>query len=357
MTRNDRTGGLRVAALASFLIVLSPFAVRADEGDDAAARALFGEGRNLAAAGDYAAACPKFEASFKLDPGIGTNFNLADCEEHLGHTASAWMRFLSVAAATKAAGQPDRERVARARAAALESRLSRLIVNVPSPPPDIVVRRDEVVIPPTLWGGIVAVDPGEHVIEAAAPGKRPWSTKVTIATSPDPVSVDVPSLEDAPVALKLDAAQPRTTTELAKPGLVAPGPVAPEGGASKIPEATLWLGAVGVVALGAGAVFEMLSYSADQSARGLCLLPPNHTTCKDSSEYTIHTTLENNARGYQLVAIVSASAGAASVAAAGAWWWRASHKTPAEKAPTEARITAHAMLTSGGMAMGIEGLW
>src|SRR6185312_13224264 len=108
---------------------LLPARARAAE-DEAAARALFFEARRLVAAGNYAAACPKFEDSYRLDPGIGTSFNLADCYEHSGRTASAWARFLDVAAATKAAGQLDRERVARARAAALEPKLARMTLKV-----------------------------------------------------------------------------------------------------------------------------------------------------------------------------------------------------------------------------------
>ena len=51
---------------------------------------LFAEGGKLVADGDHTAACPKFEESFHLDPGIGTGFNLADCWEHIGRTASAF---------------------------------------------------------------------------------------------------------------------------------------------------------------------------------------------------------------------------------------------------------------------------
>ena len=58
----------------------------------AAAEALFSEGRSLASAGKCDEAIPKFQASQKLDPGIGTLLNLADCYEKVGRTASAWGR-------------------------------------------------------------------------------------------------------------------------------------------------------------------------------------------------------------------------------------------------------------------------
>src|ERR1041384_3277172 len=120
MTLNDR--GTRLAGAITCLLCAGRWSApaRAADTDEASARVLFVEARRLAAAGDYAGACPKFEDSFRLNPGIGTNFNLADCLDHAGRIASAWARSLDVAAATKLAGQPEREQVARQRAAALE---------------------------------------------------------------------------------------------------------------------------------------------------------------------------------------------------------------------------------------------
>src|SRR3954464_2718599 len=154
MTWRDRRRRVP-GALACVLIVVvveasPPRAVAADT-DEAAARALFAEARRLAAAGDYADACPKFEASFRLNPGIGTNFNLADCMEHTGRIATAWARFLDVAAATRLAGQPEREQVARDRAAALEPHLAHLTVRVAAPAPGLVIARDDVDLPPSSW--------------------------------------------------------------------------------------------------------------------------------------------------------------------------------------------------------------
>ena len=67
-----------------------PAPAMADTRDPAAAEALFEAGRQAATRGDWTTACPKFAESQRLDPAPGTLLNLADCEEHLGHLASAW---------------------------------------------------------------------------------------------------------------------------------------------------------------------------------------------------------------------------------------------------------------------------
>src|SRR2546430_16366957 len=105
-----RTRTLTLIALPFALCALTATSP-ARAGDPAAAQALFTEAKQLMAQGKYAEACPKFDESQRLDPGMGTLFHVGDCDEHLGKTASAWAAFLEVAAQAKAAGQPARERV------------------------------------------------------------------------------------------------------------------------------------------------------------------------------------------------------------------------------------------------------
>ena len=173
MMLSDRRRGVLGAACVLFVFIhpWSPPA-RAADTDEAGARVLFAEARRLVAAGNYAEACPKFEASLRLDAGVGTNFNLADCMEHTGRIASAWARFLDVAAATRLAGQPEREQVARDRAAALEPRLAHLTVQVAAPAPGLVVERDDVSLPPSSWGVAVPIDPGAHAIKVTRAGEE-----------------------------------------------------------------------------------------------------------------------------------------------------------------------------------------
>ena len=108
MTR-ARSGGL----LVSLALAAGTLCRQASAADPATATMLFNEGRRLVSAGHYPEACPKFEESERLDPGIGTQFNLADCYQHIDRFASAWALFLDVASSAGGTGQQARENLAR----------------------------------------------------------------------------------------------------------------------------------------------------------------------------------------------------------------------------------------------------
>jgi hypothetical protein len=147
--------------------------------------------------GRAADACPRFEESARLEPGLGTRFHLATCYEVLGKLASAHTLFLDVAAEARARNQPAREKVARERAEAVEPRLARLTIEVPfSPSPALRIERDGTHVGTPQWGLPVPVDPGVHRIAASAPGYEPWSTEVEVPQEPGVTRVNVPPLAE-----------------------------------------------------------------------------------------------------------------------------------------------------------------
>ncbi|WP_438022340.1 hypothetical protein [Sorangium sp. So ce233] len=265
----------RALALLSTLAALTALAPAARAAEPtreerAAAVALFDEGRALMAAGKHAEACPKFAESHGIDPGIGTLFNLSDCYERIGRTATAWIGFRDVAAASLSAGQMERERVARARAAALEPRLSRLQIVVP---PEAAVAgleltRDGVPVGRALWGTAVPLDPGEHRVAAAAPGHSPWETTIAVE-KPGVVSVSVPALARAPAS----SAAPGTV--VAPKAVAAPPPAgppadapSPQGGSIRKPIGIVGVG-LGVVGLGVGTALGFMAKSTfDEATEG-----------------------------------------------------------------------------------------
>ncbi len=106
------------------LLCVSPAAfAQSPASSTAEADRLFAEAASLAEAGRYAEACPKLERSLALDPAIGTEYNLADCEEHVGHLASAWLHYRNVQRDARRAGKSERESAAKARVDALAPRV------------------------------------------------------------------------------------------------------------------------------------------------------------------------------------------------------------------------------------------
>jgi hypothetical protein len=181
------------------------------QSDPAAAQAAFDDAKKLMAKGDFANACPKLAASYKLDPQPGTEFNLADCLEHQGKTASAWSHFVSVADTLNVQHDTVRSGASRARATALEPKLMRLTINVPDATKvdGLKVTRDSEDVSSALWGTSVPVDPGDHLIAASAPNRKPWQQTVTLAKEGSTTSVDVPALESSTTQ---PVAQPTPTT-------------------------------------------------------------------------------------------------------------------------------------------------
>src|SRR5580658_735634 len=122
---------MRRSALASsplFAVAFALLAASAHAAGDSEAETLFREGRNLARAGDWAAACPKFAESHRLDPAPGTLLNLADCEEHLGALVKAREHF-KLAAFAFPKGEKGQQAAVQ-RAAALDKRVAHLTLRL-----------------------------------------------------------------------------------------------------------------------------------------------------------------------------------------------------------------------------------
>lgn len=163
------------------------------------AQDLFDVAMKMIDAGDYKPACPLLEQSEQLDPGMGTRFRLAECYEKTGRLASAWRLFNDVAEAARIERAPDREQVARERAAALAPRLPRLVINVPPEVSTLIgldVRFRGEKIFHDRWGTPLPADLGEQTVEVKASGKKTWSQTVNFEKPQQSQAIDVPMLED-----------------------------------------------------------------------------------------------------------------------------------------------------------------
>jgi hypothetical protein len=168
--------------------------------DAATAEALFKAGKGLMDQKNYAEACPKFAASHKLDPAIGTLLNLADCHEKQGLLARAWVDWGEARDMAKREGDNKRADLAARRQATLDPRVPKITVKIVGKVEGYDVYRDETKLEPAMLGVALPVDPGPH--------------KVTIRRGAEVLKESqVESKEKAEDEVTLDAT-----------GLPAPGP-------------------------------------------------------------------------------------------------------------------------------------
>ena len=293
----------RSFSTASVFAFLAFWAIPSEASDDAAAEALFLQGREAMSRGDYAKACPMLEESYRLVPGVGTRFNLGDCYENLGKTASAWAAFRGVAAASKLARQTDREAAASARVTALEGKLCRAAIRVATQD-DVTITRDGEVVGVGQWSVFLPVDPGVHTVEGKASGKTPWSTTFTVKDCPTNVNVAVPVL----------ASLVSVTTTTTPTADVAPRAAEPNHVQSSRTRTVAMLGSLGlgVVAVGFGSYFGVHAWSLrDQSNDGHC----NGNRCDDEGRALRDRSLF--AGNGATVALIAGGV----LLAVGAWLW------------------------------------
>jgi hypothetical protein len=209
--------------------------------DKVSAEALFRAGREALTKGDHATACQRFEESNRLEPAVGTVFNIANCREKLGQLASAWQRYQE--AVQKLPSGDDRIKIASQRAAALEPRLPRLTLSLPpDAPPGTVIVKDGTELGSGSLGVPLPVDPGEHTLTVRAPGHQDERSQITLAEA-----------ENRELTLKLG--EPKSNLPEAREGLsigVVPPPTDTRGqdsGSSGQRTLGYAVGAVGVVGL------------------------------------------------------------------------------------------------------------
>jgi hypothetical protein len=306
------------------------------DAERARATELFHEGRASMAAQRYAEACGMLEESQRLDPGGGTLLNLALCHELEGRTATASSEFQEALEVARRDGRPDRETEASRHLQALAPRVARVAIYVPleARTADLIVRRDGAAIVAANWGAAVPLDPGEHVVEAEAPGRTPWRTTIAVRDDGAVQTVRVPALEPLPPTPPLPAppsvpqpalpaiqdeapspaaqgealppaiqpaAPPRVVEGEALPAAVqlkppspavtgeTPPPPGPRRGASGAWQrpAAIGVGAAGVAGLGIGAAFGFRAASQWSDARpfcggGVCTTSQAYTSWQDS---------------------------------------------------------------------------
>jgi hypothetical protein len=255
----------KLAFISGCLTFASVLQAEPTTADKATAQALFDQAKQLAGSGKLSEACPKFEESQRLDPGIGTQFHLANCYEQAGRTASAWSLFLEVASGSHAQGQLEREKVARARAAGLQAKLSKLTIAVPeaSRVSGLEVKRDGVPVGQAQWGAPLPLDPGDHAITASAFRKQPWQTAIRLPPNGGSTTVSIPVLQDAPT----ETAPPSTAAVSTHPSTATPAADSAARGSSGRRTLGMVVGGAGVAVMGTSVVLGLLAKSKFDTAQ------------------------------------------------------------------------------------------
>ena len=355
-------GRIRRACLANCSIIL--LAVTSGSGalaneDTDSARALFNEGRRLASEAQYERACPQFEKSLKLEVGIGTQFNLADCWEHIGRNASAYELYLVVASAAKDKGQSDRERVASQRAEALLPKLSRLQVKNESSVKGIRVSRDGVALSNRSWSEPTPVDPGSYTVAAVSSDKELWKTQVTVPPQALTMVVAVPASAKTTGGGKLSKDEPprkSRSLDSADKGSGEPAASREFSARSGHDSTQIWPAAgllVGGAGIAMGTIFALLFESKNSQARDIC---PTNVGCSDS-EIQNHSSLVSDAKTARTGSYIAFGLGAASITAATIYY--VTKPANREKAPTSTLSLGPTLGASNGGFWGAaaQGSW
>lgn len=217
---------------------------------------LFDEGAALMKEKKYSEACPKFEASNKLDPQVGGLLWLADCFERNGQTASAYKTYKDAQKmAIERKDKQHRETVAQKHMTTIEGHLTKLTI---MPPQEgkvegLEVTRDGEKLDPSDLGLAVPLDPGMHTVTAIAPHYKKWEKRLEVSGDGNTVTLAVGPLE------KEEAPPPPPPPDEGDPGFAYH-----VGG--------VVVGVAGLISVGVGSVLGVVAMGklSDSNANGHC---------------------------------------------------------------------------------------
>lgn len=329
----------RVALVVAGIVVSSAIAFA-----QSAADAAFKRGRELLKAGKHADACIEFEHSQKLDPALGTEFNIAQCSEKIGKLARALELYRSMLPRDQNA---ERKKIVGDAIPKLEARVPKLVVRVPAPPPaGLSITLQVVSAIPVAPRAIEANTPiemdfGEYTIVAKATSFPDWTQTVKIDTEAKTTTLDAPF--KPPVTATTTTTTTTTATLPDKPVVDDPRdePSSPPKSKRKL-IGIVSLG-VGGAALVGGVVFGAMASKKWSEAKDVCM----GTTCPSAADQQRAQELGDAARGKARLSTMLVLAGTAAAATGIVLW------VTAPKAESQTQVTAHP--TNGGAGITLSG--
>jgi hypothetical protein len=278
-----------------------------------AADEAFRQGRELLKAGKHAEACAQFEKSQRLDPQLGTLFNIAQCSAQIGRLATAASAYRELVARDS---NQTRKDTAERELAGLAARIPKLVVRVADPPAGLKLSLDSKAGTRTLAANLTTeVDLGDYQLVANARGYAESISKVKVSEEGKTVTVEV-ALEPLAETSSSSATEPppRSKRKLVGLGIAATG---------------------GAVLIG-GVVVGSLARSAWNDAKAVC----GGTTCATPEDVDRANALGDKARSKATLSTALAIGGGV-LAAAGVVLW--------VTAPSGVQITPTATDGGGGV--------
>lgn len=327
----------------------------------AEAEGLFNDGNKLMDQGKLAAACDAFEASNRVEPRAGTLIRLGDCREQNHQLASAWSAYKDALTRVK---DPKKRDYAAAKAAALEPKISHLTVSVPADSriDGLAVTRDGKRLDPMLWNRALALDGGDYLITARAPGREEWRTTAHVAIEKAQVTIDVPRLKEQrapapppppPLVAAVPATPPPVDRPLLSPTAAATSPIAeratvdaqpPPSTLSARRKVAIGFAGASVAAVVTGALLGVSAKGMQDDAFRMC--PSPSTPCRDADAANALLTVSH---GRALQANVAFGISAAAAIGAGVLWLAGA---PDTASPTRVGVVPGA---ASGASLIVEG--
>lgn len=298
MTRKNVLRRVQSAAFALGLAMIIPAQAAAQdptEGELAAAREMFKDGKDLETKGAWADALAMFKkvAEVKMTPQV--RFHIALCDEKLGRLVSAINGFELAAQEAVRAGTSAAEVAENAptRAAALRKRVAVVNLVVKGRLSHSRILMDGAPVAAALLGSAIPVDPGRHTVELQTKGKVVFSKDLDLEEKDqETVDIEVNDVDPPPIVPKI--ATP------AKP----PPPEVPEDNPSKLP--AVLVGTVGILGFIGAGVFLGLRESTIAEVGATCKTggkqcdPDLESVARDGEKYTTAVTALTIAGGVGL---------------------------------------------------------
>ena len=184
----------RLAALLSAsLVFLCAGEVTADDLKEA--EKLYGAAAKDMAAGDYAHACPKFEAARDKAPEhVRTGMTLAQCYAEWGKAGSAYEELQRVRILAVQQNKQDKVEAIDEQLVKVRKKAPKLEIRVPAQIKDLAglsIVRNGKEVTASQWDASVPVNPGTYRVEATASGKDHWEASVNVNEAGKTITVTV----------------------------------------------------------------------------------------------------------------------------------------------------------------------